>query len=309
MSIIKETIRLFNTPTGTTIINISGHTPITGITGIMNISFGLGSGDDFLGYQQEIDNLTQVVSLDIVNPEIDVEERRFNYIPNIGPLTLEFNFHQPNAGNVFHYYFSYQGFTVDEERQNASNMQNSFFIMDYYDTFDINTQTKIFTTYLTKITSGEWSVGLPEYTEPFSEYVINGSSSNQLYYWYVPVWYIKANLTGTTNTVTGYTKFTFYNAKSGTTALFYNSDNDTVDANGYVNPQKMYFKTELNLANMTWKILTPPSHNNVIIANQLWNSPAYNDKVNNTVQNFNNEQQDYPSGNTFNYLNGTYETL
>ena len=43
MSIIKEKIRLVNIPTGTTIINISGYTPMTGITGIMNINFGLSS--------------------------------------------------------------------------------------------------------------------------------------------------------------------------------------------------------------------------------------------------------------------------
>ena len=73
MSIIKETIRLVP-------INITGLTT--------NIKFGLSSDDGFLGYQQEIDNLTQVVSLDIVNPEVDVEERKVKYLPGIGPTTL-----------------------------------------------------------------------------------------------------------------------------------------------------------------------------------------------------------------------------
>jgi hypothetical protein len=260
----------------------------------MNLKFNLGSNDGFLGYQQEIDNLTQVVSLDLVNPELDVEERKFKYIPNIGPLTLQFNFHLP-PGNNFLSTFLVVGFNGNEITGNSSNILNSFFIMDFYDTFDVNTQVKIFTTYLTKLISMD-AYGNKTY---IPTYTINAGVPNQLYYWYIPVWYINANLTGTT--ITGYTKFSFYNAKSGTTALFYNYDNESLST-----PEKMYFKTELNLLNKTWKILTPPSHANVVIANQLWTSPEYNQKVNDTITNFNNEQQNYPSGSTFVYIDGKY---
>lgn len=277
MPIIREKIRFFNA---------------TGIT----LNFGISSNDGFLGYQEEIDNLTQTASDDLINPPVDIEERKFKYIPNIGPTTLQFNFHY-GSGNSWLNSFYPAGFTTNDIYGASQAMLNSFFIMSFYDTYDVNTQTKIFTTYLTKLIGSD-AYGNKTY---IPSYIINSGTPNQLYYWYVPVWYSDAQ---TGATVTGYTTFTFYNAISGTTALFYNYDNESSTTS-----EKMYFKTILNLQNKTWKILTPASHNNVVIARQLWSSPSYNARVDNTVQNFNNEQQNYPSGQTFNYQTGKYVSV
>ena len=157
----------------------------------MNIKFNLGSDDNFLGYQQEIDNLTQVVSLDLVNPEIDVEERRFeSHNPTEIATQLQFQFFNV----IFQPSFYAAGFSNNDITSQSSNMLNSFFILDFYDTYDVNTQTKIFTTYLTKISV------TPDYTAP--EY--NITKTNQLYYWYIPIWYLN---TQTGSTATGYVKF------------------------------------------------------------------------------------------------------
>jgi hypothetical protein len=257
----------------------------------MNIRFGLSSEDGFLGLQQEIDNLTEVVSSDLVNPSIDVEERKFKYLPGISPTVLAFQFYSPIA-NDYLSTFLYQGFTGDEIISNSSNLENSFFIMDFYDSFDVGTQVKIFSTYLTKVI-GNNPDGSRNYT---SIYTIGGTIPNQLYYWYVPISYLTA-ISG--STITGYTKFGFYNAKSGTTVQFYNFDNQSLST-----PEKMYFKSTLNVPNRTWNIISASAPN--LVARQLWTSPAYNQKVNNTVQNFNNEVQDYPTGQTFNYIDGKY---
>ena len=174
-------------------------------------------------------------------------------------------------------------------------MQNSFFILDFYDTFDTYTQTKIFTTYLTKLIGND-AYGNRTYTPV---YVINSGVTNQLYYWYVPISFLNAQ-TGTT--VTGYTKFTFYNAISGKTAVFYKLDNINLTT-----AEQMYFKSVIDLTGMTWRIITPSFPN--VIAQQLWTSPDYNQKVDDTITNFNNEAQNYPSGNSFNYLTGTYNTI
>ena len=244
----------------------------------MNIKFNLSLDDKFLGYQQEIDNLTQVVSLDLVNPEIDVEERRFKSFNSL-MLTpqLEFQFFSGTYQNSF----LAAGFSPANIAEQASNILNSFFIMDFYDTYDVNTQIKIFTIYLTKIGNS-----------PLYDIDV----SNQLYYWYIPVWYLKAQ---TGSTVTGYAKFTFYNAKSGTTALFYNNDNLACTT-----PEKMYFKAEINIVNKTWKFTNPSFP--LILAKQLYTSTQYNQRVNDTITNFNNEVQNYPSGTSFNYLDGKY---
>lgn len=247
----------------------------------INLSFGLSSDDNFLGLDQEVDNLTEVVSTDLINPNVDLEERKYkSSSPNTS--TIEFQFYNPQNNTYVTNFTNGAGFTLYDIFSNQPCALNSFFILDYYDSFDTNTQTKIATTYLTKI--GITSI-----------YSLTSTNQTEFFNMYVPLSYINAQ-TGTT--VTGYSKFTFYNAKSGTTALFYNYNNRNLTT-----PEKMYFKTVLNLVNKTWQIIYPA---NAVTAIQLITSPTYNQKVNDTIGNFNNEVQNYPSGSTFNYIDGKY---
>jgi hypothetical protein len=247
----------------------------------MNLKINLSSDDSFLGYQQEIDNLTQVVSVDLINPETDLEERRYKYA-NSTPLNLRFQFYNQAANNYQSNFLS-AGFTTTENESNSLNKLNSFFILDFYDTYDPNTQVKILTTYITKLGSTP-------------TYLIGPTYPNQIYCWYVPVDYIKAH-TGATTAI-GYTKFSFYNAKDGTITLFYNLSNA-----GYSTPEKMYFKSQLDFLNKTWRFILS---SNTATARELTTSPLYNQRINNTVDNINNEEQNYPSGSAFDFLNGKY---
>src|ERR1035437_3463685 len=243
----------------------------------MNFKFSLGSNDNFIGFQQEIDSLMQSTTNDLINPAIDAEERKFklNPIPT-NTITLQFKFSNLSLMN-----FIAAGFTQNEIDQNDTNLLNSYFILDFYDTYNINTQTKIFTTYLTKIGKS------PKYSI--------GANNNQLYYLYVPISYINSQ-TGTT--VTGYTKFSFFNAKNGITTLFYNKNNEN-----FTTPEKLFFKTELNLINNTWKFITPSYP--IIDVKEITNNALYIKKINDTYNNFDNLQQTYPSGNIFAITNGT----
>jgi hypothetical protein len=276
MSIIKEKIKYLIVPTGTTQVKVSGHTT-TGYTGIVNIKFNLSSNDNFLGYQQEIDNLTEGVSTDLINPDVDLEERRFKYVFHSPAIQFNFYFGSPTPYNTF----LSAGFTPIELAQQQLNVLNSFFIFDLYDSYNVSTQTKILTTYITKIGS------LPQYTF---------NSSNQIYNLYVPIPYINAQ---TGSTATGYTKISFYNAKTGKVTVFYNPTYALSTT-----PLFMFFPTRLNVVAKTWEFL--PSSTAVFQANEIYQNPAYVDKVNATVQNFNNESQNYPSGSTFNYQTGKY---
>ena len=277
MSIIREKIRLM---------------PGLGTELTTNIKFGLINNDGFSGLQQEIDNLTQNTSDDLINPPIDVEVRKIAYEATSGPLKLQFNFHVGNANN-FGTLFENAGFTVDEITMKSSNILNSFFIANFYDTYDINTQTKIFTTYLTKITAGTTGIA-----NPISEYSIDSSRVNQLYYWYVPVAY----LTG--STINGYMKFSFYNAKTGRVQPFYNYDNESL-----ISSEKLFFNATINVNNKTWNIYTPATHAKIVIARELWNSPEYTEKVDKSAMGMKNESQKYPSGSNFNYITGKYNTI
>ena len=55
---------------------------------------------------------------------------------------------------------------------------------------------------------------------------------------------------------------------------------------------------------MTWKMLTTVY--SYIKAKEIANNNLYINKVNNTVDNMDNLQQNPPSGNTYNYKTNTY---
>jgi hypothetical protein len=246
----------------------------------LNLKFNLNSSDQFLGYQQEIDNLTQFTSTELVNPPVDVEKRRFkNYAQNT-TSTIRFQF--TLDGTTYNSSYVNAGFTSAEVSNSSINIKNSFYIMDFYDNYDVNTQTKILTTYLTKIEQS------PYYTI---------DTANQLYYLYVPVSYINENLDMGINSVTGYIKLSFFNARNGQIVLFYNYQNRNLST-----AQKMYFTAKIDLYNKTWGFINPATG---LVANQLWSSYDYVNKVNN-ISKYTNEQQNYPSGTAFVAETGKY---
>jgi len=280
MSIIRRRIKLNPYPT-------TGITETTGMTGIV-IPISLSSDDSFTGYQQEIDTLTSYTTTDLVNPVTDVEKRRFKHYTD-APL-LQFHFYN-TIGGFFTPSFINNGFTSAELTGQSVNVLNSFFILDFYDSFDVYNQTKIFTTYLTKIVSS---------TSIIPSYTISPVVNNQFYRWYVPVSYIDS-FTG--STAIGYAKFSFYNAKTGQLVLFANFDNY-----GLNTPERLFFQTELNFVDKTWKIITPSYP--TIRAKELPHivNTQFVDRANDTFTNFDNLKQNYPSGTTFNYVDGSYFT-
>lgn len=263
------------------------------------LQFSLSSGIGLFDYQQQIDNITEETKEVLINPIIDNEVRRFSYAyAEVGETNLIFYF-TPN-GTAYHNNFDYAGFNHTEITSNTIALRNSFFILDFYNTPDDNTQSRIFTTYLTKIL-GNYDTVTTTKNKPY--YKMFPNISCQFYNWYIPKSFLDIQ-TGTT--VIGYTRFSFYNAKYGTLALFFNKDND-----GYSVIEKPYFKTELDLQNMTWKFIydgtnTNPSFPPDAIARQYPPTNPYSEKVNNTVDKFENEQQTYPTGDIF-VDDGTYE--
>ena len=282
MSIIKETIKSNGLDT--------------------SLRFSLGEGVCLSGYQQEIDNLTENTKTELINPVVDNEVRRFQYASTQGgPINLLF--YLSANGSIYQNSFSSYGgrFTTPEINSRDSKLLNSFFILDFYDSYDNNTQSKIFTIYQTQILDGQKSG-----STPIPKYRIYSDTVNQFYNWYVPKSFLDAQ---SGLTVTGYVKFSFYNAKFGDVALFYNQDNAD-DPTKNTTPEKMYFKVRLDLTAMTW-IFDYVSNNFPPDARayQIPFSSAYSQKVNADVQNFDNEKQVYPTGNTFQKTDGTYTTV
>lgn len=273
MSITKETIR-FNP----NLYGFSGDT-LTGNS--MNIKISFGSHDNFTGLQQEIDRQTSITTADLINPVTDEEKRRFGKAD--APITQVFQFRFYNGATHTPSYTA-AGFTTEELSATTLNVQNSFWIFDYYDSFDPNKQVKLFSTYLTTIgTTPSFSVA---------------NEDSQLYYQYVPKSYTDT-LTGLT--VTGYMKISFFNAKTGKVQLFLNERNISKDTG-----EVICFPVELNLYYRTWTYLITGTGTQVK-GKELDNS-VYTDRVNATVEDFDNQKQVYPIGNTYNYQDNDYLT-
>lgn len=269
----------------------------------VNLKINLGVGNRFSGYQQEIDNLTEETKVELTNPITDNEVRRFQYGGTLANLVFYFTAN----GTVYQNSFGTAGARFeDAEIDDYSNkIRNSFFTMDFYDSFDDYTQTRIFTIYQTQVLDGEKSGSIPI---PIPKYQIYSDTVNQFYSWYVPKTFIDQNIQSGATTVTGYVKFSFYNAKYGNMALFYNKD--YVNPENPASPERMYFKVQLNLNSMTWKFNYsgdnyPPN----AVAYQLPFTNAYSQKTNESIENFDNKKQDYPDDNTFDSETGNYVTL
>lgn len=253
----------------------------------VNIKFTLDSGIKFIGQQQGIDKFVETTKESLINPVVDEEIRRIGYKTIMGPATLKFYFRHPANGTLFNTFgLTGAGFTSTEISENNVNIRNSFFILDFYDSYNPNTQTKIFTQYLTQILSGENN--LPTYR-------IYNDTVNQLYNWCIPQSYLD---TFTSYYNTGYVKFSFYDAKTGKILLFYNKTNE-----GLSTPLKMYFPVQIYKNTFDWKFETVTP-----IAYEYPSNNAYVQQVNDRISNFENLQQIYPDGNTFDYKTGNYDT-
>ncbi len=247
-----------------------------------NINFTLSSNDDFLGYQQEIDNMVKIASDNSINSVIDTEVRRFT---NEKYTNFDFYFYNYNLPYGWENSFTPAGFK--NLNKNDNQIQNSFFILDFYDTYDINTQKKIFRTYLTKLITNN--------TIPRYGVSVSPISVSQLTKWCVPISYINKHVG---EIVTGYTKILFYSGINSNVISFFNKDNENLST-----PEKMYFKTELNINNNSWKI-----NNNYVNAYELINTDLLN-RMNNTVTKTENIKQKYnpeTDGKSFDPSTGLY---
>jgi len=259
------------------------------------IKLPLKISDEFVDYQQQIDNLNEKAKEELINPVIDYEVRKYKYKKETTETTLTF-FFTPNGSSANDSFGSTgAGFTTTEINDNANVIRNSFFILDFYDSFDDYTQNKIFTIYNTKILDSETDPTEDDIPVPI--YKISNTNINQFYSWYIPESYLAPYIYSGYTTIQAYVKISFYNAKKGKISLFYNQANA-----GLSTPKKMYIEARLYPQTMEWQFTS----DNVTMF-EYPPTNAYVNRVNNRVDNFNNEKQDYPDGNVFDTKDGKYD--
>lgn len=256
----------------------------------LNIQIPISGDLAQLGLQQEIDEFVMEETTGSINGVTDVEVSRFKYAVTTPQKLLNFAFYD---GSQWYPYFTVAGFTAEEITTKEDNFSNSFFILDFFDTYDAANQTKIFSAYITNL--GD-NIFIPTYA------VYKLVPDFQLFAINIPHYF--TDVTGAT--VTGYCRFSFYNAKTGKISVFYNRDVTEVPAPA----NKMFFTVELNVVNKTWEIITPSMSQALLpsaFGRELVESPEYVARYNDTFGDFKNQRQNYPTGNIF-IDDGTYIT-
>ena len=91
----------------------------------MNITFPISGTEEYLGYQQEIDNFTQIKSAESINDVTDHEVVRYEIEPSDNRI-ITFNFFDGNQSWKPEYVTA--GFTEEEVSGGTLNYLNSFYI-------------------------------------------------------------------------------------------------------------------------------------------------------------------------------------
>ena len=252
----------------------------------LNINFQLNSKNDII--INSLNNLVENVGNSLINPIIDEEVCRFKK-SNVG------------GSQIFYFYFKgktshYNEFPFENKvlKNKTKFIQNSFFIFDFYDSFNSNTQNKIFRTYFTKF------IDYANDNKP--KYIITTTKDTQLSFFDVPISYINKQ---EKNEFGCFLKLSFYNAETGILSLFYNYakyNNQLINNTEEI----MYFDVIFNKKEKTWYFKPQPPILSEFKAYELPKS-QYVDKINNTFNKTNYIQQKYPEGgNKFNPNTGTY---
>jgi hypothetical protein len=253
--------------------------------GDLNLRINLTSNDKFSGLQQEIDDFTTIKSAGSINDITDGEIMRFSLFDS---KDLIFYFSGDTSWSPT---FETIGFTEDEILGLSENYRNSFFILDFFDSTSFSDQTKIFSTYLTKLDNSNTG------GNPNASYY-NTNSNFQWNYLKIPKNFIDQY----DDFITGYCRFSFYNAKTGNITVF-----SRFDARNSSDPKKIFQPVEINLNTNEWDFLTfEGSLIRQVEFAELRDSEAFVEKYNDSFDNFDNQAPEYPSGNTFNYVDGKY---
>jgi hypothetical protein len=181
----------------------------------------------------------------VVDDFIDFEITKYTLSSNI-----DFNFRFFN-GSIYNSNFISAGFTSDEIEFSDKSYRYSYFLLQVYDTFDSKNQTLIHTGYV------------PIYLFPDKTQSVFNIQPSLKYYEFNNI-YI-SNVFNIINNQILYTKFSFFNAKTGRLQLFFNQSftDDT--------EEKLYYKITINKNNKTYSF-----NDTNIISSQFLNEEFIN---------------------------------
>lgn len=236
-----------------------------------------GGINNLLGYDDDMETLVSNETDNSINNETDLEVRRFKSAIS---TNFEMWFH---FWNGLSYVFPNSqtslaplDFAANGLTSSSSEVRNSFFIIQIFDSFDEDIQKKLHTGYFNgyDFTTRAGSSGLS------TNYVVDNDSE------FLSLYIQNSFFEGMSGLVTLYAKFFFYSAQSSKFYPFSNIQSPTT-------VQSIYIPITFNLNTYTYTYPT-----NLIDFYEITN-PAYATLINDTVDSLPVQQTKYPSGNTF----------
>lgn len=226
------------------------------------------------GLQDDIDNFVAEETGLAINDVKD--EETFRYVPN-DSFSMKVYFWDGSYSPDY----TQAGFTTGETAIRDEVILRSFFILQVYDSTSTENQTLLHTGYYN-------GYNFIQENDSSATYIFYPEDEVEFNNLYIPQWFIES-MTG--DTVNIYGKLSFYNAKTGELQLFSQKYGFLGSYELPTIEEDLY--TTLTLTGSTFQY--DPA---TMYAHELKNT-NYVDKINNSLDSFDNEKPTYPTGNTF----------
>lgn len=236
-----------------------------------NLIIPLKGINNLSGYDDDLLSMTTIETEESINIGNDAETRRlFPAVTN----QIMFEFWR-SSSNSFVNLVAPDEFSSND--YNTAGAKNSFYVIQLYDTFRDESNSKKHTGYYNGFDFAKSNLVSTYTFSPDNEF------SNL---------YVAQNVLDSLSGITKdfYIKFLFYSGKSGKFYSFFNQNTPSVTTQ-----EMMYHKITINPNTLTYSF--NPNYSPLLLR-ELRN-PAYNTFINNTVQSIPVEKPVYPSGNTF----------
>jgi hypothetical protein len=264
----------------------------------IKLKISLGGGNSTLGQTSDIQNFVQEEEEKTINPVIDVETLRFNLHNSYINSGISLSFY---SGGTYSASYLNAGFTQKEIQNYSDSLRNSFFIFDYYNSYEPTLRSRIFRGYYTKFDVFEKNFA--------ADGVVLFKDTTQLKYLNIPKNHINAF---SSNHITLYLSILFYNAKTGRITPFYNGDYFNAGQFTTTSAERMFFKVVVDRINKVWYIDTPSTIGGVKIVKarelSIDGNREYAKRITESIGKIEQHQQQYPEDEFFDYLTQTYVT-
>jgi hypothetical protein len=250
-----------------------------------SIKIPLSQDSNLNGLQDGVDDFIEEKTGLSINVSKDGETFKQNIVAS---RNFKFSF---KSGTSFSPTLTRTAITNADLNNKSESVLRSFYVMQVYDNFDTKNQNLLHSSYY-----GGFIFMKNKTNVNNTNYSLN--DTDEFTNLYIPNYYFD-DITG--NTTQLYARFYFYCAKDGKLHVFLNQENASLKTD-----QQIFFEINIDIPNNTYDF----TEGSLLNIKESANSD-YDDTINESINNQDNERPNYPSGTYFkiNGGKGSYEDL